>query len=272
MNPSGYTVHSLPANSTRGRLTFLGTGTSMGVPVVACDCAVCQSADLRNNRWRSSALVQVNGRQLVIDCGPDFRLQMLRAGIKHIDAILLTHGHYDHMSGLDDVRAFNWQTNGPMPIYAEHNVHNDMRKRFDYAFHDYKYPGVPEYTLVEITELPFQCMGVDVMPVRVWHHRLPVMGFRIGQMAYVTDTNRIDDEELQKLMGLDVLVISGLRFEPHISHYTLPEALEVIAKVKPRRAFITHIGHQLGLHDEVESQLPENVKLAFDGLMIEFDV
>lgn len=267
---SPYIAHSVSIAAYQGRLTFLGTGTSMGVPVVACDCEVCTSVDVRNNRLRSSVLIQVNGKHLLIDCGPDFRQQMLRANVKHLDAILLTHAHYDHMSGLDDVRAFNWQVQGAMPIYAEHSVHQDMKTRFDYAFQTYKYPGVPEYSLVEIGEKPFQCMGVDVMPLRVWHHRLPVLGFRVGKMAYVTDVNRIDEPELQKLMGLDVLVISGLRFETHISHFSLPEALDVIARVAPRRAFITHIGHQLGLHGTVEPQLPDHVRLAYDGLEIDF--
>lgn len=261
---------SLDEDVVKGTITFLGTGTSMGVPVIACDCPVCKSMDVRNNRLRSSALIKVNGKKLLIDAGPDFRQQMLRAKVQHIDAILITHGHYDHMSGLDDVRAFNWQLSGAMPIYAELNVQDEIKQRFDYAFHDFKYPGVPEYSLIEINELPFVCQGINVTPVRVWHHRLNVMGYRIGNMAYITDTNRIDEAELLKLSGLDVLVICGLRFEPHISHFTLPEALEVIARVKPKRAFITHIGHQLGLHEDVELQLPPDVRLAYDGLSVAF--
>jgi phosphoribosyl 1,2-cyclic phosphate phosphodiesterase len=251
------------------RITFLGTGTSMGVPVIGCDCEVCLSPNSRDKRLRSSLLVETQGQVILIDAGPDFRQQMLTAQIKHIDGILLTHGHTDHVGGLDDVRPINWYMQRPMPIYAEQPVLDELVQRYAYAFAKNKYPGVPDYQLVPIDTEPFYLNNVLVEPIRVWHYKLPVLGFKFGKMAYITDANRIDDIELDKLRGLDVLVINGLREEEHLSHFSLPEALSVIKKLNPQQAFITHISHQLGLHDVVNTQLPSNVKLSYDGLVWE---
>jgi phosphoribosyl 1,2-cyclic phosphate phosphodiesterase len=250
------------------RITFLGTGTSMGVPVIACDCEVCQSPSPRDKRLRSSVLVEVNGKTILIDAGPDFRQQMLTANIKHIDGILLTHGHTDHVGGLDDVRAINWQMQRPMPIYAEGFVLDELKQRYAYAFAEHKYPGVPEYELMTIDTAPFSVESVLVEPIRVWHHKLPVLGFRFGKMAYITDANRIDNSEMDKLKKLDFLIINGLREEEHLSHFSLSEALNVIDKLSPKQSYITHISHQMGLHNCVNAQLPSNVALAYDGLVV----
>jgi phosphoribosyl 1,2-cyclic phosphate phosphodiesterase len=251
------------------RITFLGTGTSMGVPVIACKCEVCQSQATRDKRLRSSVLVEINGKTILIDAGPDFRQQMLMANVSHIDGILLTHGHTDHVGGLDDVRAINWQMQRPMPIYAEGFVLDELKQRYAYAFAEHKYPGVPEYQLITIGTSPFFVGDVAVIPIRVWHHKLPVLGFRFGNLAYITDANRIDNSEMDKLRNLDVLIINGLREEEHLSHFSLSEALNVISELLPKRAFITHISHQMGLHNSVNAQLPPNVVLAYDGLVLE---
>lgn len=249
-------------------IEFLGTGTSMGVPVIACDCEVCSSTESLDKRLRSSVMIDVCDQRLLIDAGPDFRQQMLRANVKHIDAILLTHGHTDHVAGLDDVRAINWQMQQPMPVYGESFVNEEIKLRFGYAFAEHKYPGVPEYQLNDITLEPFHISNITITPIRVWHHRLPVVGFRINQFAYITDANRIDKEELDKLKNLDILVINGLRPEKHLSHFSLDEAIEVIQQIKPKQAYITHISHQMGLHQQVNSELPENIQLAYDTLRL----
>lgn len=251
------------------KVTLLGTGTSLGVPVIACDCAVCQSSDERDKRMRTAALVEVKGQVWAIDAGPDFRMQMLNSKVKRLDGIFLTHEHRDHTAGLDDVRAFNWGTKQAIQIYGEERVLKSVQRDFAYAFETFKYPGVPDFNLNEISNQTIYLDGLEITPIRVYHHKLPVIGYRIGKFGYVTDANRIPEEEMIKLQNLEVLIINGLRYESHLSHYSLPEAIEVIQQLQPKRAIITHISHQLGLHEVVNTQLPPNVELGYDGMVIE---
>ncbi len=250
-------------------ITILGSGTSMGVPMIGCNCSVCSSSDSRDKRLRSSVLLEADGKNIVIDTGPDFRQQMLQNRVAHLDAVLLTHEHNDHIAGLDDVRAFNWINGSSVNVYAEPRVLNSLRKGFSYAFSEIKFSGLPEITLNEIGELAFFVEGIKILPIRVMHHQLPILGYRIDDFTYITDVNSIPESEFDKIIGTKVLVIDGLRKEPHISHYSLCQALEVVEKVKPYKAYITHISHQLGLHSEVNKTLPEGVELAYDGLQIE---
>ncbi len=252
------------------KITFLGSGTSHGVPVIGCDCPVCTSADERDKRLRSSIWIQQDDKNIVIDTGPDFRAQMLRHKLKSVEAVLITHGHKDHIGGLDDLRAYNYLMQKPVDVYARKDVQHDIRRDFHYAFADVKYPGVPEFQLHSIAAgEEFHCCGRSILPIGVLHHKLPVLGFRIGKMAYITDAKYIPEESMKSLENLDILIINALRKEPHISHFSLPEALDVIQKVKPERAFLTHISHRLGCHEDVEKELPEGVHLAYDGLEIE---
>jgi phosphoribosyl 1,2-cyclic phosphate phosphodiesterase len=249
-------------------MTFLGTGTSQGVPVIACDCAACRSADARDKRLRSSVLLETDGKVLLIDAGPDFRQQLLREHVRQLDGILLTHEHKDHVAGLDDVRAFNHITGRPVDVYAERRVQDALLREFPYVFSEMKYPGAPEMTLHTIDERPFAVAGVAVTPVRLWHYRLPVLGFRIGRMAYITDVNRVDAPEFEKLRQLDVLVVGAVRRGKHISHFSLEEALAFIAEVQPRRAFLTHLSHQFEPHAALQASLPAGVQVACDGLRV----
>ena len=250
------------------KITFLGTGTSQGVPVIACPCAVCASNDPRDKRLRCSVLLQVDGKNILIDSGPDFRQQMLRAVVTRLDAILFTHGHKDHTAGLDDVRAFNYVMQRPMDIYAEEQVQDILRQEFAYIFAEDKYPGVPELNMHAIDETPFAIDHIAVTTIRAMHMKLPILGFRIGQMAYLTDANSISEAEKDKLRGLDCFVVNGLRQKPHVSHFTLKEALALIDDLKPKQAYITHISHQMGFHRQVQKTLPPNVFLAYDALEI----
>ncbi len=251
------------------RITFLGTGTSQGVPVITCTCSVCQSNNFKDKRLRSSALIETERNIFVVDAGPDFRQQMLTANVKRIDAILITHGHRDHTGGLDDVRAFNYFQKKPVDVYAGKKVHDLIRSDFYYAFADDKYPGVPEIILHEVTNSPFRINGDEIIPIQVMHHLMPVFAYRIKDFTYITDANFISYEELEKVKGSKVIVINALRRKQHISHYTLEKALEILKMLNPERGYITHISHQLGLHDEVEKELPANIRLAYDGLTIE---
>ncbi len=251
------------------KLTFLGTGTSQGVPVVACQCPVCQSNNPKDKRLRASVMIETDGQRLVVDAGPDFRQQMLVHQVLHLNGILLTHEHVDHIFGLDDIRAFNWVQKQATDIYAEERVQIAIKRIFDYVFANFKYPGIPQMHLHLIENKPFTIGNLEILPIRGFHYKLPVFGFRFGKLAYVTDVNRLEEAELDKLRGLDVLVLNALRKEEHISHYSLPQALDVIEELKPKKAYLTHISHQMGFHGEVQQELPENVFLAWDGLTVE---
>ena len=248
-------------------ITFLGTGTSQGVPVIACDCAVCQSSNAMDKRLRTSALVQTDGLNIIIDSGPDFRFQVLRSGIQKLDALLFTHQHRDHVAGLDDVRSFNFKQKKAMPIYGNELVIEQIRIEFHYVF-EKKYPGIPQLEIHQIDKKPFSVLGLPVMPIEVLHHKLPVLGFRIKDFTYITDANTIPEKELEKIVGTKTLVLNALQKDDHISHFTLDEALKVIELIQPKKAYLTHISHKMGLHEEVSKELPSNVFLAYDGLSI----
>jgi phosphoribosyl 1,2-cyclic phosphate phosphodiesterase len=255
------------------KLTFLGTGTSQGVPVIGCKCEVCRSEDGRDRRLRTAAMVEMGGKRFIIDAGPDFRYQMLREGVTHIDAILLTHEHKDHTGGIDDVRAFNFvdfPVIHTMHIYGNEPTITSIRRDFHYAFSEDKYRGVPEIELHTIAEdKSFVVADVEVMPVVGSHsERFRSVGFRFGELAYLTDMNAIADEEIAKLQGVKVLVVNALRWESHNSHFSVAEALEVIRRVAPERAYLTHMSHRIGLHAVAEQHLPEGVYLAYDGLTV----
>jgi phosphoribosyl 1,2-cyclic phosphate phosphodiesterase len=249
-------------------ITFLGTGTSSGVPMVACHCHVCTSPHREDKRLRSSILVQSQTTTLVVDTTPDFRYQMLRAGVNNLDAVLFTHPHKDHIAGLDDVRAYNFFQHRPMPIYANEMTINALKREFAYAFAETKYPGVPDLQMQSINIEPFTVGDIPVQPFLVWHLRMPVLGFRFGSFTYITDANRIDAAELEKVRGTKILVVNALRKEAHISHYTLDEAIALAGTLEVEQAFFTHISHQLGRHGEIEAELPHGVHLAYDGLML----
>jgi phosphoribosyl 1,2-cyclic phosphate phosphodiesterase len=250
------------------KVTFLGTGTSQGIPVAACTCTVCRSNDTRDKRLRSSVLVQIDDADIVIDSGPDFRQQMLRADVRNLDAILLTHEHYDHIAGLDDIRAFNWVQKRPTDIYATARVQNSVKRIFSYVFAAKKYPGIPQMNLHTISNQPFYIKNIEIIPVTGLHYRLPVTGFRIDQFAYLTDIKTIKPAEKEKLIGLDVLVVNALRKEEHLSHMNLSRALKLISELKPRQAYLTHLSHQMGLQADVSAELPPNVCIAYDELEI----
>ena len=248
------------------KITFLGTGTSQGVPVIACECNTCLSSDQHDKRLRTSLLLETDKTTLLFDAGPDFRQQMLREHVTKLDSILLTHEHKDHIAGLDDVRAFNYKSQDAIDIYAEERVQKAIKKEYSYVFSEYQYPGIPKMRLNSIPDNSFNVKGIQIDPIRVFHYRLPVYGFRVGNFAYITDANYIPEESKEKLFGVKYLVINALRKEKHISHFSLREAIDFIREISPKKAFITHISHQMGLHAEVSKELPQGIILAYDGL------
>lgn len=251
------------------KITFLGTGTSQGIPVIACRCPVCLSDNPKDKRLRTSVMIEIDDKVFVIDTGPDFRQQMLRENVTNLTAVVFTHEHKDHIAGLDDVRAFNYILGKKIDIYATSRVQDAIRREFQYIFFDEKYPGVPEINLHTITETPFSIEGVEFVPVRVLHYKLPVLGFRIRGFSYITDANQISLQEKLKIKNSKILILNALRIKKHLSHFSLEEALELIDELKPEMGYLLHISHQLGKHDDVEKMLPSNVRLAYDGLKID---
>lgn len=248
------------------KITFLGTGTSSGVPMIGCSCTVCTSTNKKDKRLRSSILVQSATTNIVVDTTPDFRYQMLRTGIKKLDGVIFTHPHKDHIAGLDDVRAFNFFTKQPMQLYANTLTEKAIRKEFEYAFDVNKYPGVPNLEINSISEDDFYIGDILIKPILVWHLKMPVLGFRFNNFTYITDANKIDEVEKQKIVGSEVLVLNALRREKHISHFTLSEAVSLAQELNIPTTYFTHISHQLGLNNEVNAELPANISLAYDGL------
>lgn len=250
--------------------TFLGTGTSQGVPIIGCDCEVCTSTDPRDNRLRTSLLVSHEGKNVVIDSGPDFRQQMLRAKVKNLDAVVLTHEHNDHIIGLDDVRPFNFMHDQHMPLFGTTSVLNEVKQRFAYIFAENPYPGAPMILPIEINNQdPFEMAGMRFQPIEVMHGQLPVTAFRIGDFAYITDMKTIAEGEKAKLRGVKTLVVNALHINWHHSHLNLEEALDLIAEIQPEQAWLTHISHRMGLHGERSKLLPKGVGLAYDGQVVE---
>lgn len=249
-------------------ITFLGTGTSSGVPMIACDCEVCRSTDPRDKRLRSSIMVQSAQTTLVVDSGPDFRCQMLREKVKKLDAVIFTHPHKDHIAGLDDIRAFNFFSSKPMQVYANEMTQEVIIREFAYAFADTKYPGVPEIALNTIDEDPFTVGDITVIPIPVWHMRMPVLGFRFGKFTYITDANRVEEEAKAKIRGTETLVLNALRKETHVSHFNLHEAVTLARELNVPQALFTHISHQLGKHAAVNADLPAGMALAYDGQVL----
>lgn len=246
------------------KITILGSGTSTGVPQIGCQCEVCLSTDLRDKRLRQSALVEWCGKRILIDCGPDFRQQILAVGSPHVDALLLTHIHYDHIGGLEELRGFS-----NFPIFARRDVILALNKRLAYCFDENPYPGVPHFNLVEINDNDaFDCVGIEVEPIPVMHFRLPILGFHIGPLAYITDCKTITEEQIERLKGVPLLIINALRFSEHISHISLSQALDIISQIKPGKAVLIHMSHGIGLHAETSKLLPQGVELAYDGMSI----
>jgi len=251
-------------------ITFLGTGTSQGVPVIACNCEVCTSADPHDKRLRTSILIEAEGKVIVVDSGPDFRYQMLRAKVQWLDAIVFTHEHKDHIAGLDDIRAFNYKQQTPIDVYADLRVQAALKREFYYIFEENKYPGIPQLTLHTIGSDPFNIGKVNFIPIEVMHYKLPVLGFRIGDFTYITDAKTVSGEEKEKIRGSKVLVINALQKQTHISHFTLDEAIAFAEDIGAEKTYFTHISHRLGKHQAVSEMLPPNIELAYDGLRLEF--
>jgi len=250
------------------KITFLGTGTSQGIPVIGCECAACQSNDSRDDRLRCSVLIEVDGKVLLIDVGPDFRQQMLRAGTTRIDAILITHEHSDHVSGLDDIRPFNFMHKMDMPIYATTVIHEILQQKYPYIFAS-SYPGVPRVQPHFISkENNFIAAGIPIIPIEIYHGKLPILGFRIGDFAYLTDFKSMEEKEAKKLIGVKTLVISALQHKPHHSHSTLEESIDFVNKIGVKEAYFTHLSHKMGTHAETARLLPKHIQIAYDELVL----
>lgn len=256
--------------NTHGEIEFLGTGTSTGVPVIGCDCEVCRSTDSKDKRLRTSVIVRIGNRNILMDCGPDFREQMLRAKSLNLDMALLTHSHYDHVGGIDDLRPYCYPDH--FTVCAQQNVLDDLVARVPYCFYKNPYPGVPQFTLKVVdTENPLDVEGLQIEALPIWHHKLLINGYKIGEhLAYITDAKRIPDEVIETLKGIDVLVINSLRIKEHLSHMSLTETLDVVSKIKPKRTYLIHIGHDMGKHEDMTAILPAGVNLAYDGLVVKF--
>lgn len=252
------------------RLVFLGTGTSQGVPIIGCSCAVCSSTDRRDHRLRTSVAMEGKGTRVVVDTGPDFRAQMLREGVTSLDGVVYTHEHKDHLAGMDDVRPFNYLQKRAMTLHASESVEVALRRDFHYAFDENKHGGVPDVHIARVHDFErFELGGLEWEPLPIFHGSLAIHGYRVEDLAYITDANAIPERSLERLQGLEVLVLNALRPEPHYSHFSLPEALEVAALVGAKHTYLTHISHLMGRHEEVENNLPDGVSLAYDGLVLE---
>lgn len=250
-------------------ITFLGTGTSQGVPVIACTCEVCMSTDKHDKRLRTSILIEGKGKVICIDSGPDFRYQMLREKVMHMDALLFTHEHKDHVAGMDDIRAFNYKQQGPVDVYADERVQIALRREFPYIFDDRGYPGIPQIDLHTIALEPFDVGDVRFTPIEVMHYKLPVKGYRVKDFTYITDAKTVSDVEKEKILGSKILVINALQKEKHISHLTLNEAIAFAQDIGAEKTYLTHISHRLGKHADVSAELPAGIELAYDGLKLE---
>ncbi|MBD3636779.1 MAG: MBL fold metallo-hydrolase [Crocinitomicaceae bacterium] len=245
-------------------VTFLGTGTSQGIPVISCDCETCLSDDPKDNRLRTSVMITLGDKNVVIDTGPDFRQQMLNNEVQMVDAVLFTHEHKDHIAGMDDIRPFNFKSRNPMEIYASEHVQQALKREYHYVFHNDGYPGVPKVNLHSIGDESFKLFGEEIIPINVLHYKLPVKAFRVRGVTYITDANFVAEEEFDKIKGTEILVVNALRKKKHISHFNLEEALEFIERVNPKKAYLTHISHLMGKHADVSTELPDNVEIAYD--------
>jgi phosphoribosyl 1,2-cyclic phosphate phosphodiesterase len=251
------------------KITFLGTGTSQGIPVIACDCKVCRSDNPKDNRLRTSVLIEDNNQTFVIDTGPDFRQQMLRENVQKLDAIIYTHQHKDHVAGMDDIRAFNYKFKKDMDIYCTAEVEEALIREFPYVFSSYKYPGVPEIKIHNIKNEPFNINGVEILPIEGLHYKLPVFGYRINDFVYLTDVSFVSEKEKEKMKGADIIVLDALRKTPHISHFTMEQAVDLLEELQPKKGYLIHISHLMGLHNEVVKELPDFIKPAHDGLVLQ---
>lgn len=251
------------------KITFLGTGTSQGIPVIGCTCKVCTSPDQHDKRLRCSVMLEENGTVVVIDSGPDFRQQMLRAEVKDIHGLVFTHEHKDHVAGMDDIRAFNYIHRKKIDVFATLRVQKALHREFPYIFEDTKYPGVPEINLHTIHNSPFSIGNIQLIPIEVTHYLLPVFGYRCGDFTYITDANFISESEKEKIKGSKIIVLNALRRERHVSHFTLAEAIALLEELNPQRGYLIHMSHQLGLHEEINKELPAFIRCAYDELVLE---
>ncbi len=251
------------------KITFLGTGTSQGVPIIACDCSVCVSVNGKDKRLRSSILIESDTTTICIDSGPDFRQQMLRQNVQKLDALVFTHSHKDHIAGMDDIRAFNYILQKPIDVYATEYTQQKLHQEFEYIFNGTPYPGIPEIKMHTIdAQNKIQIRDICLTPIEVMHYKMPVLGFRVQNFTYITDANYIQDTELEKIKGTETFVLNALRHEQHISHFTVQEAIQVATKIQAKETYFTHLSHQIGLHDDIEKTLPQSMHLSYDGLIL----